>query len=158
MITDRSGQEAGAPRAASAEEDLLAAAPGDGPHADGQDAPDAVTPAKPIGLIGLGLVGRALGARLRRAGFEVHGLDRDAGAQAAWVAEGGVLAASLASMGAACATVVLAVYDTAGVLQVVEGDGGLCKAAGPACSSTAPPAIRRHWKPWRRAWPHAAPR
>ena len=135
MSTGRANGESGVPRTASAP----------------ADAPGAGALAKPvgliglIGLIGLGLVGRALGARLRRAGFSVLGLDRDAAAQAAWVAEGGALAAGLRSMGAACATVVLAVYDTAGVLQVLEGDGGLLQGGAPGllidCSTGDPEAL-----------------
>jgi 3-hydroxyisobutyrate dehydrogenase-like beta-hydroxyacid dehydrogenase len=81
-----------------------------------------------IGLVGLGLVGTALGARLARAGFQVLGHDRREVACAAWRGSGGEVAASLRELGAACRSVVLAVFDTAGVLEVVEGPGGLLEA------------------------------
>lgn len=115
-------------------------------HPEPATAPkEPIGPNEPIGLIGLGLVGRALGARLRDAGHPVLGLDRDAAAQAAWAAHGGALAADLPSMGARCAAVVLAVYDTAGVLQVVEGDGGLLQGGTPGllidCSTGDPDTL-----------------
>lgn len=79
----------------------------------------------PVGVVGLGLVGTALGARLARAGFGVLGHDRREEAGAAWRGSGGDVATSLRDLGARCACVVLAVFDTAGVLEVVEGAGGL---------------------------------
>ncbi|MFO1218886.1 MAG: NAD(P)-dependent oxidoreductase [Burkholderiaceae bacterium] len=79
----------------------------------------------PIGLVGLGLVGSALGSRLARAGFAVLGFDRSEAACAAWTQRGGAAAASPAQLGRRCDCVVLAVYDTAGVLEVIEGAGGL---------------------------------
>ena len=78
-----------------------------------------------IGLVGLGLVGTALAARLQAAGFEVCGFDTQPAACSAYAARGGMLAESLAHMAAACRCVVLAVFDTQGVLQVVEGADGL---------------------------------
>lgn len=78
-----------------------------------------------VGVIGLGLVGRALGARLAAAGFELLGFDRDAAALAAWAAAGHAVAESPAAIGARCQRVVLAVFDTIGVLEVTEGRGGL---------------------------------
>lgn len=97
----------------------------------------------PIGLVGLGLVGTALGARLVQAGFEVLGFDRDAAARARWP---GVLAASCDDIGRRCAVVVLAVYDTAGVIDATEGEHGLL--AGDTvralidCSTGDPDALR----------------
>lgn len=78
-----------------------------------------------IGIVGLGLVGRALGARLGAAGWALLGWDRDESARSAWAAQGESLAASPAEIGARCARVVLAVFDTDGVLQVSEGEAGL---------------------------------
>ncbi len=102
-----------------------------------------------VGLVGLGLVGRALGARLQQAGFRVCGFDRDAQAMADWAAAGGELAASLAAMGAQSRCVVLAVYDTAGVLAVVEGTEdaeGLLAGGRPSgivdCSTGEPDALQ----------------
>jgi 3-hydroxyisobutyrate dehydrogenase-like beta-hydroxyacid dehydrogenase len=81
-----------------------------------------------VGMVGLGLVGAALSARLAAAGHPVVGFDRDAAATAAWLRGDRAwrtAAASAAEVGRCCAAVVLAVFDTAGVLDVVEGPGGL---------------------------------
>jgi 3-hydroxyisobutyrate dehydrogenase-like beta-hydroxyacid dehydrogenase len=85
--------------------------------ADGANTPG------PVALVGLGLVGTALGQRLRRAGYAVLGHDRRPEACAAWRAAGGEVVASLRELGERCACAVLAVFDTAGVLEVVEGRG-----------------------------------
>jgi len=82
-----------------------------------------------IGLIGLGLVGQAIGARLRAAGFVPLGFDRSETAAAAWHAQGGALANSPADIGARCARCLLAVFDTDGVLAVTEGPGGLLEGS-----------------------------
>lgn len=80
--------------------------------------------AQHVGVVGLGLVGTALAGRLARAGFSVWGCDHDEGACQRWQAQGGQLAPSLQALAAQCPQVVLAVFDTAGVLQVVEGGEG----------------------------------
>jgi 3-hydroxyisobutyrate dehydrogenase-like beta-hydroxyacid dehydrogenase len=99
-----------------------------------------------IGLVGLGLLGSALGARLVRAGFEVLGHDRSDAARTAWARAGGRVAGSLARLGQQCSCVVLAVYDTAGVLEVVEGRGGLLDGAATKtlidCSTGDPAALQ----------------
>lgn len=104
----------------------------------------------PVGLIGLGLVGRALGVRLRQAGYDVLGWDHNPAAQQAWAQEGHALAASPRAIGAACSRVVLAVYDTAGVLQVLEGPDGVLAGHAPQgrprvvvdCSTGDPEALQ----------------
>ena len=78
-----------------------------------------------IGLVGLGLVGTALAARLKAAGFEVIGLDVRPPACEAFAVAGGQLATSLPAMAAQTSCVLLAVFDTQGVLDVVEGKAGL---------------------------------
>lgn len=78
-----------------------------------------------IGVIGLGLVGRALAARLASAGFTPVGFDHAEAARAAWLEAGHMLADSPAAIGARCTRVVLAVFDTSGVLDVTEGRNGL---------------------------------
>lgn len=99
-----------------------------------------------IGLVGLGLVGRALGQRLAAAGLQPWGWDLAEPARQAWVAEGHRLAGSLAELGRSGVPVVLAVYDTAGVLEVVEGAQGLLQGGTPAaivdCSTGDPEALR----------------
>lgn len=99
-----------------------------------------------IGLVGLGLVGTALGQRLTSAGFEVLGFDRRDEARAAWAAAGGAVAHDGAELGTRCGRLVLAVFDTAGVLQVLEGPGGLLQAGLPSavvdCSTGDPAALQ----------------
>jgi 3-hydroxyisobutyrate dehydrogenase-like beta-hydroxyacid dehydrogenase len=102
-----------------------------------------MTASKPIGMVGLGLMGSALTERLIGAGFGVAGFDIDAEKQRAWRRLGGAGAASLAEVAALCDTIFLAVFDTAQVEQVVED--GLLPAAGPGsgkiilCASTCDP-------------------
>ncbi|MBL8320306.1 MAG: NAD(P)-dependent oxidoreductase [Burkholderiaceae bacterium] len=86
---------------------------------------DAGSRADVVGLVGLGLVGTALGRRLDAAGIAVLGYDRQADARRAWTRAGGRLADTPRELGERCRRVVLAVFDTAGVLQVVEGPEGL---------------------------------
>ena len=102
-------------------------------------------PALPVGLVGLGLVGNALAQRLVAAGFEVMGHDLRDEARAAFQATHGRVAASPRDIGATCAVVVLAVFDTAGAIAAIEGPDGL--AAGGAvravidCSTGIPEAL-----------------
>ena len=92
-----------------------------------QDAASASQVRQPamIGLVGLGLVGTALGQRMRQAGLAVLGFDQRSEARDLWARRGGRLAESVLDLGCRCERVVLAVYDSAGVLQVVEGEVGL---------------------------------
>jgi 2-hydroxy-3-oxopropionate reductase len=98
---------------------------------------------KPIGIVGLGLMGSALTERLIGAGFGVAGFDIDAEKQRVWRRLRGAGAASLAELAELCDVIFLAVFDTAQVEQVVED--GLLPAAGPApckiilCASTCDP-------------------
>lgn len=87
-----------------------------------------MTTSATVGVVGLGLVGRALAGRLSAAGFELLGFDHRDEACAAWAADGLRVATSLADI-ARCGRVVLAVFDTAGVLDVVEGSRGLLAGA-----------------------------
>jgi 3-hydroxyisobutyrate dehydrogenase-like beta-hydroxyacid dehydrogenase len=80
---------------------------------------------RPVGLVGLGLVGNALAQRLQAAGFAVHGFDLREEARERLRALGGTPAASAAAVGAHCECVLLAVFDTKDVLAVLEGAGGL---------------------------------
>jgi len=102
--------------------------------------------AAPVGLVGLGLVGRALAHRLSLAGRAVLGHDHREEANAAWAAGGGQLAGSLGELGVRCAAVVLAVFDTTGVLEVVEGLQGLLSRGTPQvlldCSTGDPDALQ----------------
>lgn len=86
----------------------------------------------PVGLIGLGLVGQAIAQRLRLAGIATVGYDLRAEARAAFTAAGHRTAASARELAAEAETVVLAVFDTGGVLDSVEGPEGLLSASAPA--------------------------
>ena len=86
-----------------------------------------------IGIVGLGLVGTALARRLRAAGFQTVGFDLRPEARQAFAAGGGTVVDSLRALGAAASCVVLAVFDSADVLAVVEGEGGLHDAPRMAC-------------------------
>lgn len=72
-----------------------------------------------VGVVGLGLVGTALAHRLAAAGFDVLGYDVRADARAGFAS--GRAATSLEQLANEAKTVVLAVFDTRDVLQVVEG-------------------------------------
>ena len=76
---------------------------------------------KSIGIIGLGLVGQALAQRLQSAGFKCIGFDLRAEAITQFAQAGHATAPSVASLAASAGTLVLAVFDTAGVLQIAEG-------------------------------------
>ncbi len=78
-----------------------------------------------VGIVGLGLVGQALAIRLAAAGFALMGFDRQDSARAAWAKAGRELADSPRQIGRQCRRVVLAVFDTAGGLEVTEGSQGL---------------------------------
>lgn len=71
--------------------------------------------ARDVGVIGLGLVGRAIASRLAAAGFTVTGYDIDPQALAAFE---GRKAVSAAGVAAAASRIVLAVYDTPDVERV----------------------------------------
>lgn len=79
----------------------------------------------PVGVIGTGLMGMACARRLRGAGIEVLGHDADAGKLKQLEALGGRAARSLAELAGACHTVVLAVFNTDQVEDVIEGPQGL---------------------------------
>ena len=84
--------------------------------------------ASPIGLVGAGLVGQALATRLLQAGWRVVGTDLSAPARAALQGLGAEVVGQAQAVGAACDTVLLAVFDTGDALAVLEGDGGLLSA------------------------------
>jgi len=85
-------------------------------------------PARTVGIVGLGLVGSAVAARLREAGFAVAGYDPRPAATAALMQAGGTPLASAAAVGAMARLVFVAVFDTVQVEQAVEGAQGLMQA------------------------------
>jgi len=99
-----------------------------------------MTTARQIGIAGLGLLGSALAHRLIGAGFSPKGFDIDAVKTAAFAGAGGT-AATLDEI-ARCDVVLLAVFDTAQVEDVVEN--ALLPAISGApktvlCASTCDP-------------------
>jgi 3-hydroxyisobutyrate dehydrogenase-like beta-hydroxyacid dehydrogenase len=93
----------------------------------------------PIGIIGLGLMGEALTHRLVAAGFTVIGFDVDA-AKNERLAPIGARAGSLADIARDCEPIILAVFDTDQVEDVVER-ALIPAAAGKIvlCTSTCDP-------------------
>jgi 3-hydroxyisobutyrate dehydrogenase-like beta-hydroxyacid dehydrogenase len=98
---------------------------------------------KPIGLIGIGLLGQALAHRLLGAGFEVIGFDVDPAKNAELAALGGVAAASIADVAKRSNPIVLAVFSTDQVEQVIEHELLLALGDGSGkivlCASTCDP-------------------
>lgn len=84
---------------------------------------------KPVGIVGLGLIGTALSRRLLAAGFGICGYDVDPARREALEEAGGRAAADLAGIAAASRIVILAVFNTDQVEEVVEGRGGLLEHA-----------------------------
>lgn len=77
---------------------------------------------KPVGIIGIGLLGQAFVHRLGVAGFEVMGFDVDPAKHAKLAEFGGRPAASAADLARCCDPIVLAVFSTDQVEAVVESD------------------------------------
>jgi 3-hydroxyisobutyrate dehydrogenase-like beta-hydroxyacid dehydrogenase len=102
--------------------------------------PGLATPG-PVGLVGLGLVGNALARRLAAHGFSVWGHDTITEARKAFKAKGFETADSIAQLAQRSTCMLLAVFDSQGVLDVVEGPNGLlangwgqpAQAEAPAC-------------------------
>lgn len=94
-----------------------------------------------VGLIGLGLMGEVLAGRLKDAGFGVLGYDVDPAKNARLAARGGRAAGSPSEVAAACDRIVLAVFSTDQVEEVVERS--LVPSAQPGtivlCTSTCDP-------------------
>jgi 3-hydroxyisobutyrate dehydrogenase-like beta-hydroxyacid dehydrogenase len=105
-----------------------------------------VTATRVVGIVGLGLVGQALGRRLREQGWRTIGWDTRAEARDAFAAAGGEAAHDLLALGRACEQVVLAVFDTSGVIDVLESPAGLLQPghiveAAIDCSTGSPEAL-----------------
>ncbi len=77
------------------------------------------------GVIGLGLVGAAIARRLGAAGWRTVGYDTRCEAVESFCVSGGTAAGSAAQVGREADCVVLAVFDTGDVIQIVETPDGL---------------------------------
>ena len=101
-----------------------------------------------IGFVGLGTMGAAMAANLRRAGFEVTAWNRTPGRARDLVALGGAEAGSPADVARASDVVVVCVSDTPDVEAVILGPDGVGEglAAGGLvidCSTISPAATTR---------------
>jgi 3-hydroxyisobutyrate dehydrogenase-like beta-hydroxyacid dehydrogenase len=97
----------------------------------------------PVGVVGLGLMGSALARRLIAAGFAVVGFDIEAAKNDALAALGGRAAASIGELARTANPIVLALFDTDQVEEVVEGPilAALGERSGKIilCTSTCDP-------------------
>ncbi|VIO68081.1 2-hydroxy-3-oxopropionate reductase [Bradyrhizobium ivorense] len=92
-----------------------------------------------VGVIGLGLMGSALAARLSDAGVGVIGYDIDAARKEGLSARGAEFAAFAADVAARCRTIVIAVYDAAQIMALLPD---LANATAPPlliCTTTCAP-------------------
>jgi L-threonate 2-dehydrogenase len=99
-----------------------------------------------VGMIGLGLMGAALSARLIDAGIAVIGFDIDAGRCKALKAGGCELAVSAAELAARCRTIVVAVYSAGQVealLAEIERSEKLTHQSMMCTTTCAPDEIMR---------------
>jgi L-threonate 2-dehydrogenase len=85
--------------------------PASNPNNPNRKAATPVIARVPIGMIGLGLMGVALSARLLDAGYAVIGFDIDTDRCKALKAGGGELATSAGELAAPCRTIIVAVYS-----------------------------------------------
>ena len=97
----------------------------------------------PIGLIGLGAMGRGMAGSLRRAGYAVHVFDVRPEAVQAFTADGGTGCTSPAELAARCDIVVSVVVNAAQTEQVLFGGHGAAAAMKPGalfvmCSTVDP--------------------
>lgn len=79
----------------------------------------------PIGIVGLGLVGQSIAGRLRSAGWRTIGFDLRAEAVDEFARAGGTPAVSVRELGRSCECVLLAVFDTHGVIATLKAEDGL---------------------------------
>lgn len=102
-----------------------------------------MTTAKQIGIVGFGLMGRALAERLVGAGYGVVGFDIDAQKLRSLEKLGGTAAASPADVARRCDVLFVAVFNTEQVEEVVERDLLPALGAGSGkillCASTCDP-------------------
>jgi putative dehydrogenase len=98
---------------------------------------------KSVGLIGIGLLGQAFAERLIHAGFSVAGFDPDTAKQNELVRLGGAAAPSVSNVAEQCDIVLLAVFNTDQVEDVLTRElipaAGAGRALTVLCASTCDP-------------------
>ena len=101
-----------------------------------------MTPHSPVGMIGLGLMGSALSARLIDAGLPMIGFDIDTARCEALRASGGEPAASASELIAQCRTIVVALYNAAQIGKVFDefDKGAFLSETTVICTTTCSPA------------------
>ncbi|MBL8361150.1 MAG: NAD(P)-dependent oxidoreductase [Rubrivivax sp.] len=97
----------------------------------------------PVGVIGLGAMGRGMAASLRRAGHPVHVHDVRLEAREAFVADGGTACDTPAEVARACEVIVSVVVNAAQTESVLFGEHGAAAAMRPGsvfvmCSTVDP--------------------
>ena len=97
----------------------------------------------PIGLIGLGAMGRGMAGSLRRAGYAIHVFDVRPDAVQAFTADGGVGCASPGELASRCDIVVSVVVNAAQTEEVLFGAQGAAASMKPGhlfvmCSTVDP--------------------
>jgi putative dehydrogenase len=88
-----------------------------------------MTEKAPVGVVGIGLIGGALAGRLLAAGYPVLGYDVDPAKREALAARGGAGVASLPELFRKVDRVLVSVFNTEQVEDVMEGKGGLREIA-----------------------------
>jgi len=87
---------------------------------------------RPIGVIGLGLVGTAISELLLERGFAVAGYDVREVRRQHLSGIGGTACGSPADVAARCSRVILCVFDDDDIERALWGEAGLLTAAGPS--------------------------
>jgi 3-hydroxyisobutyrate dehydrogenase-like beta-hydroxyacid dehydrogenase len=87
------------------------------------------TTEKTVGLVGVGLVGAVLARRMTTAGYAVVGYDTDGARLSALLEAGGRVASSAADVASRAPVVVLSLFDSDSVREVVEGERGILSAS-----------------------------
>jgi len=89
------------------------------------------TAARPVGQIGLGIMGGAYSKHLREAGLDVTGFDLDRSRRAALARLGGMAAKSIGDVCASADVIITSLPSIAAVDAVFFAPGGVLESAGP---------------------------
>jgi 3-hydroxyisobutyrate dehydrogenase len=103
---------------------------------------------KPVGFIGLGIMGAPMARNLIKAGFEVVVFNRTASKAGLLVAEGATKAQSIREVASICPVVITMVTDTPDVEEIILGEKGLMNSGKEGSvvidmSTISPEATRR---------------